>query len=104
MRWRGGWCIRASGCAPRANCSCSLRRVWLPPLRDGSTHFEAQLERFKASLTSLNPGAVLERGYSLTRNAHGEVVRDAVQVAVGERLTTTLAKGWLESEIRKKGG
>ena len=67
-------------------------------------HFEAQLERFKASLTSLNPGAVLERGYSLTRNAHGEVVRDAVQVAVGERLTTTLAKGWLESEIRKKGG
>jgi exodeoxyribonuclease VII large subunit len=66
-------------------------------------YFDAQLERFKASLASLNPGAVLERGYSLTRNAQGEVVRDAVQVAVGERLTTTLAKGWLESEIRKKG-
>jgi exodeoxyribonuclease VII large subunit len=47
---------------------------------------------------------VLERGYSLTRNAQGEVVRAAAQVQVGERLTTTLATGWLESEIRKKGG
>jgi len=65
--------------------------------------FEAQLERFKASLTSLNPSAVLERGYSLTRNAQGEVVRDASRVNEGERLTTTLAKGWIESEVRKKG-
>jgi exodeoxyribonuclease VII large subunit len=65
--------------------------------------FEAQLERFKASLTSLNPSAVLERGYSLTRNAQGEVVRDAARVNEGERLTTTLAKGWIESEVRKKG-
>jgi exodeoxyribonuclease VII large subunit len=51
----------------------------------------------------LNPSAVLERGYSLTRNAQGEVVRDAARVAEGERLTTTLAKGWIESEVRKTG-
>jgi exodeoxyribonuclease VII large subunit len=67
-------------------------------------YFDAQVARLKASLASLNPAAVLERGYSLTRNAQGEVVRDAAKVQVGERLTTTLAKGWLESEIRKKGG
>jgi exodeoxyribonuclease VII large subunit len=67
-------------------------------------YFDAQVARLKASLASLNPAAVLERGYSLTRNAQGEVVRDAAVVQVGERLTTTLAKGWLESEIRKKGG
>jgi exodeoxyribonuclease VII large subunit len=54
-------------------------------------------------LGSLNPGAVLERGYSLTRNALGEVVLDAARVKEGERLTTTLAKGWVESEVRKKG-
>ncbi len=66
-------------------------------------YFDAQLGRFKASLTSLNPGAVLERGYSLTRNAQGEVLRDAARVAEGERVTTTLATGWLESEVRKKG-
>ena len=66
-------------------------------------NFAAQLERLKAGLTSLNPTAVLERGYSLTRNARGEVVSDAARVSEGEKLTTTLAKGWIESEVRKKG-
>jgi exodeoxyribonuclease VII large subunit len=65
--------------------------------------FEAQLARLKAGLASLNPAAVLERGYSLTRNARDEVVLDAAKVAEGERLTTTLAKGWIESEVTKKG-
>jgi exodeoxyribonuclease VII large subunit len=66
-------------------------------------NFAAQLAQLKAGLVSLNPGAVLDRGYSLTRNASGEVVADAARVAEGERLTTTLAKGWIESEVRKKG-
>ena len=65
--------------------------------------FDAQVARFKASLMSLNPTAVLERGYSLTRNAQGEVVRDASRVVEGERVTTTLAKGWIESEVKNKG-
>jgi exodeoxyribonuclease VII large subunit len=67
-------------------------------------YFDAQIGRLKASLASLNPEAVLGRGYSLTRNAQGEVVRDAARLRIGERLTTTLAKGWVESEVRKKGG
>jgi exodeoxyribonuclease VII large subunit len=66
--------------------------------------FDAQLARLKASLASLDPQAVLERGYSLTRDARGAVVRDAARLQVGERLTTTLAKGWVESEVRNKGG
>jgi exodeoxyribonuclease VII large subunit len=67
-------------------------------------NFAAQLAALKAGLVSLNPGAVLERGYSLTRNAAGEVVVDAGRVAEDDRLTTTLAKGWIESEVRNKGG
>jgi len=66
-------------------------------------YFDAQVGRFRASLISLNPTAVLERGYSLTRTAQGEVVRDAARVVEGERVTTTLAKGWIESEVRSKG-
>jgi len=64
----------------------------------------AQIAQLKSSLASLNPAAVLERGYSLTRNARGEVVLDAAKVSEGERLTTTLARGWIESEVRNKGG
>ena len=63
----------------------------------------AQLAALKAGLVGLNPSAVLERGYSLTRNARGEVVVDAARVAEGDRLTSVLAKGWIESEVRKKG-
>jgi exodeoxyribonuclease VII large subunit len=63
----------------------------------------AQLAQLKSALGSLNPSAVLERGYSLTRNARGEVVVDAARVGEGEVLTTMLSKGWIESEVKKKG-
>ena len=62
----------------------------------------ALLERFQATLASVDPTAVLARGYSITRTAAGELVRDAAQVSEGERLHTALARGSLESEVRKK--
>jgi exodeoxyribonuclease VII large subunit len=62
---------------------------------------QARLARLQASLTGLDPGAVLTRGYSITRNAAGEVLRDASRVAVGERLVSTLARGSLESEVTR---
>src|SRR6266550_2848757 len=57
----------------------------------------AQLERLQASLAGLDPTAVLARGYSITRNAAGEVLRDAAQTREDERLFTTLARGSLQS-------
>ncbi|MCD6041849.1 MAG: xseA, partial [Burkholderiales bacterium] len=63
---------------------------------------QARLERLQASLGSLDPGAVLARGYSITRDASGEVLRDAARVGEGSRISTTLARGSLESEVRKK--
>ena len=56
------------------------------------------------SLASLDPTAVLGRGYSLTLNARGDILRDAATAAVGERITTTLARGEIESEVRAKKG
>ena len=55
-----------------------------------------------ARLESLGHDAVLARGYSVTLNAKDEIVRDASQVAVGERIVTALARGKLESQILKK--
>jgi exodeoxyribonuclease VII large subunit len=59
------------------------------------------VERLQASLAGLDPTAVLARGYSITYNAAGEVLRDARQVQNGERIKTTLAQGRIEAEVKK---
>jgi exodeoxyribonuclease VII large subunit len=64
----------------------------------------ARLARLATGLGGLDPTAVLARGYSITRDASGAVVSDAARVAEGERLRTTLARGWIESEVRIRGG
>ncbi|TAK85686.1 MAG: exodeoxyribonuclease VII large subunit [Betaproteobacteria bacterium] len=65
---------------------------------------EARLARLRASLDGLDPAAVLGRGYSMTYNAAGELLRDAAQARPGERLRTRLARGELDSEIIPKDG
>ena len=55
-----------------------------------------------ARLEGLGHDAVLARGYSLTLNMNGEVVREEAQVKEGERIVTTLAKGRIESQIVKR--
>lgn len=62
----------------------------------------AHLERLQAALAGLDPAAVLSRGYSITHDAAGAVLRDAASVKEGERLRTRLARGEIESEVRKK--
>jgi exodeoxyribonuclease VII large subunit len=60
------------------------------------------LERLSASLASLDPTAVLGRGYSLTRKANGEVVRSAAQLAEGESITSTFSQGSAVSEVKNR--
>jgi exodeoxyribonuclease VII large subunit len=62
----------------------------------------AQLERLLASLSSLDPYAVLARGYSITRTSAGDVLRDAAQARDGEDILTTLARGALQSKVKKR--
>ena len=65
--------------------------------------FLSRVALARTNLQSLDPTAVLARGYSITVNASGEVLRAADAVKEGERVKTTLAKGWIESEVRRKG-
>ena len=65
--------------------------------------FLSRIALARTNLQSLDPTAVLSRGYSITVNASGEVLRAADAVKEGERLKTTLAQGWIESEVRRKG-
>ena len=62
---------------------------------------QAHLAELRATLVSLDPTAVLERGYSITTKASGAVLRDASAVKPGERLKTRLARGEIESEVKK---
>jgi len=62
---------------------------------------QAHLAELRATLVSLDPTAVLERGYSITTTAGGAVLRDASAVRPGERVRTRLAKGEIESEVKK---
>ncbi|MGH8766544.1 MAG: exodeoxyribonuclease VII large subunit [Burkholderiales bacterium] len=63
---------------------------------------KAELRRAETVLAGLDHDAVLARGYSLTLNGKGGIVRTAAQLAQGERIFTRLAQGEVESEVVRK--
>lgn len=58
-----------------------------------------RLEHSAALLRILGPQATLDRGYSITRNASGEIIRSAAQVKPGDALVTKVADGDLKSKV-----
>ena len=68
-----------------------------PPMRASLERSDARLRELSTRLRLLNPYAVLGRGYSITTDAGGRVVRSAAEVTSGARLTTRLGEGIVES-------
>ena len=60
---------------------------------------KSRLARASESLRLLSPYGVLDRGYSLTVDADGKVIRDAASLKSGDRLTTRFAKGVASSVV-----
>ena len=60
---------------------------------------EDRLRLLARTLAAVSPHAVLERGYSITRRADGSVVGSAGDVVPGERISTLLASGEVDSEV-----
>lgn len=58
-----------------------------------------RLAQLGAQLETLSPLGVLARGYSLTTDASGAVVRHAADVAIGDKLTTRLALGRVQTVV-----
>ncbi len=52
-----------------------------------------ELKAITAHLRSLSPQSTLDRGYSVVRNAAGDVIRDPKQLKSGELLAIKVAKG-----------
>ena len=64
---------------------------------------QLQLTAAENRLRGLNPRAVLERGYSITRSKDtGKVVRSDDDVKIGDVLSTELSKGVIESKVETK--
>ncbi|TAK91813.1 MAG: exodeoxyribonuclease VII large subunit [Burkholderiaceae bacterium] len=64
------------------------------------TQRQVQLVQQQQLLTLLNPHNTLERGYSIVRDAAGQVVRSAAQVLPGQSIAITLAQGQLDAEVK----
>lgn len=64
------------------------------------------LDAFAERIRLLDPVNTMSRGWSITRDASGRVVRDVNKLKTGDKLVTTLANGSASStiqEISKKG-
>jgi exodeoxyribonuclease VII large subunit len=82
-------------------------------LDDREGRFETALRRFLTErrnrlahvgtlLKERSPLTILQRGYSITRDAAGKIVRDAEAVALGSDITVRLARGELAAEVKHK--
>ena len=58
-----------------------------------------RLDALGARVAALDPALALARGWSITRNADGTLVRDATTLAAGDILVTTLASGTVTSRV-----
>jgi len=61
-----------------------------------------RLGQAEAILRERSPLVILKRGYSITREASGKIVRDAAQVAIGDDVSIRLARGELGAIVRGK--
>lgn len=62
------------------------------------------LEEKKKRLDALSPEQLLARGYSLSRDEQGCILRNADEVQAGQTIFTQLAKGELASVVTKRDG
>ena len=58
-------------------------------------------ERARSSLEALSPKAILARGYALVFDAEGRLVKQASQLAPGERVRTQLGRGEFTAQVEQ---
>jgi exodeoxyribonuclease VII large subunit len=66
------------------------------------TERKTRVAQVEAILNERSPLTILNRGYSITRDAGGRIIRDAAAVAIGDDLSIRLARGELGATVRDK--
>ncbi len=61
---------------------------------------KSRLHLAKAQLNALSPFAVLTRGYAITYDENGQVIKSTKSVKLGEKITTRLSDGAIHSTIK----
>ncbi len=82
----------------------SLAQRLIKAMHTAQAQRSARADNAAQHLILLDPAKVLARGYSMVRDANGAVVSDAGQLAIGEELCITFAKGWVRTEVKELGG
>lgn len=59
------------------------------------------LARIESQLAALDPKRVLRRGYSISRDAHGKVLRTVADISENQTMNTQLANGVVVSQVSK---
>jgi exodeoxyribonuclease VII large subunit len=77
----------------------ALRRKLDSASRDSFARKASRLAQLDGVLRVLSPGATLARGYSITMNAGGAVVRGSKAVEPGDQIRTRLADGSIDSRV-----
>src|SRR5450755_2647543 len=77
--------------AQAANLAAAARRRLL--------EIRGALDRQNASLEALSPVAILNRGYALVFDAHGQLIKDAAQLTPGDELSARLARGQIRARV-----
>ena len=98
---------RLSAHAPTRRLALDTHRLERLQARAGDAlrHQLAQLTQRQiaadTALTSLNPRAVLDRGYAIALDAQGRALTDAAQVSPGDALSLQLARGAIETVVKR---
>ena len=90
-------CLRLSGPQHALELRTQLLQSWREKIEDllccQRERWHARLQASESLLRVLGPAATLARGYTITLNARGEVVRSVGSIQPGERLVTRLSDG-----------
>lgn len=63
------------------------------------TGSRALLERKTAALEALSPLAILNRGYALVFDSHGQLIKDAGRLSPGDEIAAQVARGRLRARV-----